>query len=221
VIGQTLSLDQYPFLVLGILGPRFTGADVGQKSDLYVPLCADRILHGPGSALENSMAVLLHVMGRPKPGYSPAQVEVRLWTLVGPILAATVPPHLRLDQQETYRQRTFQVQRAAHGSSLVRAQYSQALVVLMVIVGLVLVITCVNIANLLLVRSTARQREMAIRMALGSGRGRLLRQLVVECLLLSSAGTLLGMGLAQAGARLLIGLLSSSVYQESLGPVLN
>ncbi len=215
VIGQTLSLDQHRFLVLGVLGPGFTGVDVGRNSDLYIPLCADRVLHGTASALENGMAVWLHVMGRPKPGYSPAQVEARLRTLAGPVLAATLPPHLRLDQQETYRQRTFQVQPAAHGSSLVRTQYSRALAVLMVIVGLVLVITCVNLANLLLARSTARQREMAIRMALGCGRGRLLRQLVVECLLLSFTGTFLGMGLAQASARLLVGLLSTSVYQES------
>jgi putative ABC transport system permease protein len=215
VAGTTISLDNHPFEILGVIGPGFTGVDVGRESDIYVPLCAETIIGGNNGLLDGRRGGWLRVIGRPKPGLSMNQVEARLKTLAGPIIEATIPPNIRPSQQEIYLKRTFDVRMAANGLSSVRSKYRQALMVLMVIVGAVLLIACSNLANLLLARGAARQREIAIRMALGSGRGRLIRRLLGESLLLSLTGAALGIVFAHWGARLLVGLLASNVYREN------
>lgn len=215
VAGKTISLDNHPFEILGVIGPGFTGVDVGRESDIYVPLCAETIIGGENGLLDGRRGGWLRVIGRPKPGVSMNQAAARLKTLAGPIMEATIPPNIRPSQQEMYLKRTFDVQMAANGLSSIRSKYRQALMVLMVIVGAVLLIACSNVANLLLARGAARQREIAIRMALGSGRGRLIRQSLIESLLLSLTGAALGIVFAHWGARLLVGLLASNVYREN------
>jgi putative ABC transport system permease protein len=125
-----------------------------------------------------------------------------------------MPLNIRPGQQETYLKRTFVVGMASTGLSSIRSKYRDGLVVLMMIVVAVLLVACSNVANLLLARCAARQREVAIRVALGSGRGRLIRQQLCESLLLSLAGAGLGILFAYWGARLLVGLLVSNVYRE-------
>ena len=208
VVGQTISLDNHPFEIVGVLEPGFTGVDVGSEKDLYVPLCSENIIRGEFTSLDQRSSWWLRVIGRPKPGVSPAQAEARLKILAPRVFEATVPPNWKPENQQDYRKRSFDTQPAANGLSYLRKQYSDALAVLMVIVGVVLLIACANVANLLLARSAARQREIAIRIALGSGRGRLMRQLLTESIVLSLAGAALGILFAQWGAHLLVGLLS-------------
>ncbi len=217
VVGKAISLDNHPFEILGVLEPGFTGVDVGRDGDLYVPLCAEKIIRGENSILDERRAVWLRVIGRPKPGISASQAQARLRTLASPIFEATLPPNLSPERRDSYRKRTFDTQMAANGLSFLRKDYRQALLVLMAIVGMVLLIACANVANLLLARGAARQREIAIRMALGSGRGRLIRQLLIESLLLSLTGAALGILFAHWGARLLVALISSG--QHTGGPV--
>ena len=143
-------------------------------------------------------------------GHFRDQAEARLKTLAPQIFDATIPPNWKPEDQADYRKRSFDTQPAATGLSNIRRQYQQALMVLMVIVGVVLLIACANVANLLLARGAGRQREIAIRMALGSGRGRLIRQLLTESLVLSLTGAALGILFAQWGTRLLVGFLSSA-----------
>ncbi len=209
VIGRSISVDNRPFQVVGVLQPGFTGVDVGIDSDLYIPICADKIIRGENSILDERGARWLRVVGRPKSGIPPSGVRARLKTLASPIFEATIPPKWKGEEQESYRKQTFETQMAANGLSLMRDDYRQSLMVLMTIVAMVLLIACANVANLLLARNAARQREIAIRMALGAGRGRLVRQLLTESLLLSLSGAALGILFAHWGARLLVGFLST------------
>ncbi len=215
VVGTTISLDNHPFQILGVIGGAFAGVDVGRKSDIYVPLCAERFIGGDNGLLDGRRGGWLRVIGRPAQGLSINQVQARLKTLAGPIMQATIPLNIKPSQQEMYLKHTFHVEMAENGLSSIRSKYRQALMVLMVIVGAVLLIACSNIANLLLARGAARQREIAIRMALGSGRGRLIRQFLIESLLLAATGAALGIVVARWGASLLVRLLASNVYREN------
>ena len=160
----------------------------------------------------------LQVIGRLKPGVSASQATARLRTLAPQIYKTTLEQNglVREDgrqlgpgERDRYLSQTFDTQAAANGISYIRREYRQALIVLMTIVGVVLLIACANVANLLLARGAARQREIAIRMALGGGRGRLIRQLLTESLLLSGTGATLGILFAEWGARLLVRFLDS------------
>jgi putative ABC transport system permease protein len=207
-VGKSISLDNHPFEIVGVLQPGFTGVDVGTEKDVYIPICTEKTLHGEFSSLDQRSNWWLRVIGRTKPGVSAAQAQARLKMLAPEIFGATVPPRWKPEMQAEYRSRTFDVQVAANGLSGLRKQYTQALWVLMAIVGVVLLIACANVANLLLARSAARQKEIAIRIALGSGRWRLMRQLLTESLVLSLAGAAMGTLFAQWGARLLVSFLS-------------
>lgn len=217
IIGKTITLDNHPFEILGVIGPGFTGVDVGRKSDIYAALCAEPIIGGQGGKdlLDRSAEGWLRVIGRPKLGISINQIDARLKVLAGPIMRTTIPLNISPNQQELYLKGMFGIQPAANGLSSIRSKYRRALMVLMVIVGILLLIACSNVANLLLVRGASRQREIAIRISLGSGRGRLMRQVLAESMLLSLTGAFLGIVFARWGAQLLVSFLSSNVYQEN------
>ena len=150
VVGKTISLDSHSIEILGVLEPGFTGVDVGSNRDLYVPVCAEKIIRGETWELGP-----FRVIGRPQRGVSPSQAEARLKTLAPQVFEATVPPKLKPEARESYRKRTFDTQMAANGLSFIRKEYRQALIVLMVMVGVVLLIACANVANLLLARGAA------------------------------------------------------------------
>ncbi len=199
VLNKTISLDGHPFAIVGVSQPGFSGVEVGNAVDVTVPICTDAIVSPDNNSLYKRGDWFLNIIARPKPGMAPAQIVARLNTLGPEMFKATLPPNLTPDAQTRFLTNRFDIAPAATGLSSLRSQYRLALYTLMAIVGAVLLIACANVANLLLARGAARQREIAIRMALGSGRARLIRQLLTESLLLSFCGAALGILFAQWG----------------------
>jgi predicted permease len=204
-VGKTISLDGHPFEIVGIAPPGFFGVDVGRSMQVFAPLCARAILYPPTGGLDNHSFWFLRVMGRLKPGMTALQADARLSALAPAVFRATIPSDWGAEMQRGYLENSLHAHPAARGYSDLRSGYGRALGVLMVVVGLVLLIACANVANLLLARATARRREIAIRLAIGAGRRRLIRQLLTESLLLSLVGAGLGLLFATWATRILVG----------------
>src|ERR1700688_50225 len=190
-IGNTLSLDGHPFEIIGVAAPGFSGINVGEKFDVAIPVCAEAVFRGSDSFLDHHSAWWLSVTGRLKPGVTREQAAARLAALAPAIFTAAVPKDWDDEGQKEFMKRTLILYSGGRGFSDLRTSYQRPLELLMAIVALVLVIACANIASLMLARAAAREREIAMRRALGATRGRLIRQLLTECVLLSSAGAVL------------------------------
>ena len=187
--------------IVGVTPPSFAGLAVGERFDLAVPLCQ------PKELSRNVFEVT--VMGRLRPGWSLPKASAQLTAQSPGIMAATEIRGYSSRTVETYREFRLGAYPAAAGVSDLRSAYDSSLWLLLSITGLVLLIACANLANLMLARASAREREIAVRLALGAARSRLLRQLLVESGLLAAAGAALGIGLAQLVSRLLVVSLST------------
>jgi putative ABC transport system permease protein len=214
VIGMSLVIERIPFTIIGVTPPEFFGAEVGRTFDVAVPLNAQRLIRGKDSDIDKG-AVWLYIMVRLKAGQS-AQAATSLLRAVEPQIreAAQITPATMPPQAQHLFPFTFVP--ASLGTSRLRQRYEQPLLVTLGIVGLVLLIACGNIANLLLARTTARRHELSLRLALGATRWRLVRLLLVEALLLAGIGALTGLLFARWASPLLVAQLSSSVTRVML-----
>jgi predicted permease len=208
-IGQKILIEDYPVQVLGVTPPSFHGLEVGRTFDVAVPFCSAA---GPNPAESNLVRrdfFWLTVMGRLKPDISLAQAAAELAALSPGIIEATTPSGYSNHALDTYRGYVLTAVPAAHGFSRLRQIYATSLWLLLGITALVLLMVCVNIANLVLARGSIRQREMALRLALGASRWRLARQLLAESLLLAASGAVLGVALASFLSRTLLRLITA------------
>jgi predicted permease len=209
-VGSRLSLDGHPFEIVGITGPTFYGLEVGRNYDVALPLCSEPAIHGPGSWTDDPTTWWLAAFGRLNPDWTFKTASAQLASIAPGIFAATLPSEYDAAARKDYLRFGIKAEPAATGASPLRKQYAAPLWVLLSISGLVLLIACANLANLMLARASARQREMALRLTLGASRLRLIRQLLTESLLLAVSGAILGIALAQLLGRLLIAFLGNA-----------
>ncbi|MGH9451104.1 MAG: ABC transporter permease, partial [Terriglobia bacterium] len=214
VIGKAVSIDRVPFTIVGVAPPEFFGVEPGTRLEIWVPITtAHAILPDwgdPGQSLfaeRNNWWVL--IMGRLKPGVTGQQARAAMSVLFTQSMTTGLNPTPKsqlLPQLETSS--------ASKGLNELRKEFSKPLWILMALVGLVLLIACANVANLLLAKSAARQKEIAVRLAIGASRLRLIRQLLTESVLLAAMGGACGILLAFWGTHILLALIASG--RESL-----
>jgi predicted permease len=208
VLNHKLKLGNVVYDIVGVAPPEFFGTHVGEAPDAWAPLSmADVIPPGWGS-YKGNFSESLHILGRLKPGVTMEQATANINVLFPQILHGFPDAKLTQENLASLGRAHVPLKSMASGISNLRHAYSEPLMVLMAIVGLVLLIACANIANLLLARSAARARELALRQALGARRSRIVRQLLTESLLLALAGGALGIAFAAAANRVLLGMIS-------------
>ena len=195
ILNQQLHINGHSLTVVGVARQGFTGVQVGQMPDVFIPLMMKHQMTPNWEGLDDWNDYWIALIGRLKPGLTAKQAEAGILPTYGALLAEQLPKvqGWPKDVQDRFLAKRLELQPGAGGRQVVQSSTGEALWVLFGMVGLVLLIACTNVANLLLVRGLGRQREIAIRQALGAGRWRLMRQLLVESFLLSLAGALLGL----------------------------
>ena len=200
--GMKLVVDNDLVEIIGVTPPEFFGMSVGDNFDIVLPFCQ------PKEELRRDVFEV-SVMGRLKPGWTLARASAEIETLSPGIFEATAPPGRDPRWTEMYKHFRLAVYPAAQGVSWLRESYDNSLWLLLGITGLVLLVACANLANLMLARASTRERELAVRLALGASRGRLVRQLLAESALLAAAGTALGVALAHFLSGVLVWAIST------------
>ena len=220
-IGETAIVNDIPFVIVGVSPPGFHGLNPSQESDIYLPqhasILVERIYPGdPRAKYADAKFYFCEIMARRRPGVTVKQAQAAL----EPIFHQFVDSQAANDSERTDLPKLI-VEDASRGLDNLRRQYSKPLYVLMTLVGLILMIACANLANLLLARAAGRRREMAVRLSLGAGRMRIVRQLLTESVLLALLGAVLALLFAKWGVAGLTVLLANGRENFPLDAALN
>jgi putative ABC transport system permease protein len=212
-LGSTLTLLDRPFTVVGVTAATFTGLEVGQTFDIALPVCSASLWDG---RLDERHRWWLTIMGRLKPDWTVARADEHFRALGQGFLDATIPPGYDAGLVEGYRRLRFGVVPAGRGVSRLRDMHDTSLTLLLTLTGLVLLMTCGNLATLMLARASGREREAAVCVAIGASRARLVWQMVIESLLVAASGAALAVPVALVSARALVALLGTSASPITL-----
>src|SRR5262249_45218737 len=206
--GRTVNLHGTPFTIIGVTPTRFVGISVGSSPDIYLPLMMEPALRDGKSWLHQPSFNWLQLVGRLKPGVSRAQALSDLNVIHAGIIADTPTGNWASKDRENFLAQKLALVSAATGLLSLRKQFSEPLFILMAMVALVLLIACVNVANLMLARATSRQREIAVRLTIAATRLRLVRQLLIETLLIPAPAGALSLLLAYYSSGGMVALMS-------------
>jgi predicted permease len=206
-IGKTMTIDGADVAIIGVAPASFTGEIVGTSTDIWIPLSMQPVMQPNRKMLEDRSTSWLLSLGRLAPGVTVAQAQAGFGALLQRALIDYPIPGQALTPEQIRRMRIF-VDAGDKGFSRVRELYARPLVTLLIGVGLLLLIICANVANLLLARAVARGREMSVRLAVGAGRARLVRQLLTESMVLGLLGAAAGLLVAWWGSQLLLWMAS-------------
>lgn len=203
-LGKTIRIQSHDYTLVGVARPGFAGVTVGQSTDLWIPLSMEKEISPGQNGLDNKFSQSLCLIGRLKPDVKPAQARAETNLLFKQIMRDYLGPNPSQKHIDDIAHAGVELTPGSRGVSPLRSEFSLPLKILMTIVALVLLIACANIANMLLARGVARTREIAVRMALGASRGRIVFQLLIESVLLSVAGAVAGVALAWKASALLL-----------------
>ena len=218
VTTRTVRLDGRLFPVIGVAAPEFFGLEPGHRFDVAVPICSDPMFWEAGKGrIPSPTAWWLSIMGRLKPGWTIERAHAQIQAISPSVMRDTLPPSYRADGAKKYLANKLTVTPGATGVSRLRHDYGDPLWILLATTGLVLLIACANLANLLLARASVREREIAVRQAMGASRGRLIAQLLSESMLLALLGAAMGAGLAALLSRGLVAFLTTEGNRMFVG----
>ncbi len=206
VLGRTITVNGTALTIIGVTPPGFTGDMVGQPTDIWIPLMMQPSVNPHTTWLTDRGISWLLLMGRLKPGTALAQAKSDIAAVATRSLMENISADNRGSIERRLKEDPIRVEAGAKGFSYYRSNYGKSLLTLMVAVGLVLLVVCANVANLMLARAVARGRELSLRMALGAGRLRLIQQLLTESVLLAVGGGALGLLVALWGSTALLKL---------------
>ncbi|MGB8456894.1 MAG: ABC transporter permease [Candidatus Acidiferrum sp.] len=209
IVGKRFTLDGNSFEVLGVTPPGFNGISIGDTFEVAVPICVEPILDPRNNRLTVRQAWWLATIGRLKPGWTIARANAQIAAVTPAILQETIPPVYDAEGVKKFLAYKLGAFSASTGFSELREDSETSLWLLLGISGLVLLIACANLANLMLARAGARERQITIRRALGATRWRMIRELLSESLLLAIAGSICGLFLAFAVSRGLVAFIST------------
>jgi len=218
VLGTTLRVDHVTFTIVGVLAETFDDPLVGRAADFFVPIGIEPRLRRGHSVLRQSSTRWVGIVGRLASGITMEQATANLEPVFARVMNALAEGHPDPEARQRLRAQKPTLESASTGLSDLRRDFSRTVLLLMGAVSLVLLIAAANVVNLLLARAVARRREIALRLAIGATRGRLVRQFLTESLLLGVAGGAVGLAIAAFGAPLLVALVS---YGSSAPIVLN
>jgi predicted permease len=205
-LGKIIRIQSHDYTLVGVARPGFTGFSLGQPADLWIPLSMEKEISPGWNGLDNKFFQSLYLIGRLKPGVTAAQAGAETNLLFKQIVRSYLGGQPSEKQLNSIAHSSVELTSASHGVSRLTRRFSMPLIILMVIVALVLLIACANIANMLLARGVNRTREVAVRMALGASRRRIVLQLLTESLLLALIGAAAGVALAWKASAMLLNM---------------